>query len=554
MIRSKSHNRLILHKLMRKGRRKNLPLNMRYYVLYAFLYKYLSDKLKNHLMYYLAGDEADLNMLYLTDEGTDDLRQWALNDLGYFFTSQSAFIDQFIANKFVDDIFSPDFFKNLKNTIEFSPDNPSKDYFDQIIEILEDKLNFTRLYGDEDLTSFMSSYLFSISKFDIEERDFTFTQVYDAIAYSRQIRLSSTPEYISELINSIVKSQRNVVSNAYDPFLKDASILFNLYSQFTMSDIYAKENNELHYFYSLIKAFINEIDFENLHMSQENAIKSMSYDSQLFDVIASKVPDSFDEFSKTALKSQSIEVPSESDFKEKLFNNLGMDKLSEDKEALEALKILEKRFNAMEKGEVVSFAGEYESLKDSEFLFLINMINSLKDNGLMVISLSQNFLFKNSLALLRKFLTYENNYIDAVISLPEELGGVIRPEVVIVFRKNKKSDDVVFIDLSKKYGTEMSPNTFPGLVKRNLVLDKKTISNIIDALNNRKTVDKFSEIVSLKQLEENDFNLTVSRYVDTYDGEFIRLKDLKSDKKKIDEKMDCLNERIDALLDDLNFR
>ena len=344
------------------------------------------------------------------------------------------------------------------------------------------------------------------------------------------------------------------MSNAYDPFLKDASILFNLYNEFTMSDIYAKENNELHYFYSLIKAFINEINFENLHMSRENAIKSMSYDSQLFDLIASKLPNSFDEFSKTTLKSQSIEVPSETDFKEKLFNNLDMDKLSDDKEALEALKVLEKRLNAMEKSEVTSFTGEYESLKDSEFLFLINMINSLKDNGLMVISLSQNFLFKNSLALLRKFLTYENNYIDAVISLPEELGGVIRPEVVIVFRKNKSSDDVVFIDLSKKYGTEMSPNTFPGLVKRNLVLDKKTISNIIDVLNNRKTVDKFSEIVSLKQLEENDFNLSVSRYVDTYDGEFIRLNDLKSDKKKIDEKMDSLNERIDELMGDLNFR
>ena len=85
-------------------------------------------------------------------------------------------------------------------------------------------------------------------------------------------------------------------------------------------------------------------------------------------------------------------------------------------------------------------------------------------------------------------------------------------------------------------------------------MDKKTISNIIDVLNNRKTVDMFSEIVSLKQLEENDFNLSVSRYVDTYDGEFIRLKDLKSDKKKIDEKMDSLNERIDELMGDLNFR
>ena len=554
MFKSKSHNRVILHKLMRKGRRKNIPLNMRYYVLYAFLYKYMSDKLKNHLLYHLNGDEADFNMFYLTDEGTDDLRQWALNDIGYFFTTKSAFIDEFIANKYVDDIFNPDFFKNLKNSIEFSQDNQSKKYFEKIIEILDDKLNFSSIYGDDDLNSFMSNYLFSISKFDIEEREFTFAQVYDAIAYSRQIRLSSTPDYISQLINSIVKSQRRDVSNAYDPFLRNASILFDLHDQFTMSDIYAKENNELNYFYSLIKAFINEINFDNLHILQENAIKSMSYDSQLFDVIASKVPDSFDEFSKSTLKSQSIEVPTDNDFKEKLFNNLGMDKLSDDEEALKALKILEKRFNAMEKGEVVSFAGEYESLKDSEFLFLINMINSLKDNGLMVISLSQNFLFKNSLAILRKFLTYENNYIDAVISLPEELGGVIRPEVVIVFRKNKSSDDVVFIDLSKKYGTEMSPNTFPGLVKRNLVLDKKTISNIIDVLNNRKTVDKFSEIVSLKQLEENDFNLSVSRYVDTYDGEFIRLNDLKSDKKKIDEKMDSLNERIDELMGDLNFR
>ena len=554
MFKSKSHNRVILHKLMRKGRRKNIPLNMRYYVLYAFLYKYMSDKLKNHLLYHLNGDEADFNIFYLTDEGTDDLRQWALNDIGYFFTTKSAFIDQFIANKYVDDIFNPDFFKNLKNSIEFSQDNPSKKYFEKIIEILDDKLNFSSIYGDDDLNSFMSNYLFSISKFDIEEREFTFAQVYDAIAYSRQIRLSSTPDYISQLINSIVKSQRRDVSNAYDPFLRNASILFDLHDQFTMSDIYAKENNELNYFYSLIKAFINEINFDNLHILQENAIKSMSYDSQLFDVIASKVPDSFDEFSKSTLKSQSIEVPTDNDFKEKLFNNLGMDKLSDDEEALKALKILEKRFNAVEKNEVASFSGEYESLKDSEFLFLINMINSLKDDGLMVISLSQNFLFKSSLTLLRKFLTHENHYIDGIISLPEELGGVVRPEVVIVLRKNKNSGDVVFIDLSKEYGTEISRNAFPGLVKRNLVLDKKTISNILDALNNRKSVDKFSQVVSLKQIEENDFNLAVSRYVDTYDGEFIRLKDLKSEKEKIDEKMDSLNERIDALLDDLNFR
>ena len=53
---------------------------------------------------------------------------------------------------------------------------------------------------------------------------------------------------------------------------------------------------------------------------------------------------------------------------------------------------------------------------------------------------------------------------------------------------------------------------------------------------------------------KNDFNLAVSRYVDTYDGEFIRLKDLVNDKKMIDKEMDRLNTKINVLLDDLNIR
>ena len=63
----------------------------------------------------------------------------------------------------------------------------------------------------------------------------------------------------------------------------------------------------------------------------------------------------------------------------------------------------------------------------------------------------------------------------------------------------------------------------------------------------------FSEIVPLSELAKNDFNLAVSRYVDTYDGEFIRLNDLKGDKEKIDSKMDELNGKINDLMSDLNI-
>ena len=556
MNRSLSTNRKILNILLRKGKRKNTSPRFGYFILYAFLYKYLSDKLKNHLIDCIEGNETDLEMFYRTEEGIQDLREWALNDLGYFIESHSAYIDRFISDKFIEDIFSPEFFTILRDNIVFAPNNPAQDYFNRITEILKGEIRFYRFGFDEDLNSFMSNYLFTLSKFDIGEKNFTYAQVYDVIASSRQIRMSTTPEYISNLITSIVKSQKNIIGDAYDPFMKDGSILFKLYGDYPLSRVCGKEDNELYYYYSLIRAFIEDVDFTNISLYEENAIKSMAVDSRLFDVIASKVPNRFNDYSRLALKSQSIEIPHEgkSDFKEALLSNFDMDKLSDDDEALKALKVLEEKYYEIEKKQMVSFTGEYESLSDSEFLFLINMINSLRENGIMLVSLSQNFLFKSSLALLRKFLTYENNYIDAVISLPEELGRSVRPEVIILFRKDKRNDDIVFIDLSKKYGAVPSENAFPGLFKRNLILDDATTDKIIDAINNRRAVDKFSEIVSIRDLMKNDFNLAVSRYVDTYDGEFIRLKDLVNDKKMIDKEMDRLNTKINVLLDDLNIR
>ena len=123
----------------------------------------------------------------------------------------------------------------------------------------------------------------------------------------------------------------------------------------------------------------------------------------------------------------------------------------------------------------------------------------------------------------------------------------------MVFRKNRLYDDIVFIDLSDEYGTIPSPNAVAGLMRRNLIFDDKTIGKVVEALDKRKPLEKFSEIVPLSELAKNDFNLAVSRYVDTYDGEFIRLNDLKGDKEKIDSKMDELNGKINDLMSDLNI-
>lgn len=67
-------------------------------------------------------------------------------------------------------------------------------------------------------------------------------------------------------------------------------------------------------------------------------------------------------------------------------------------------------------------------------------------------------------------------------------------------------------------------------------------------------MDKFSEVVDLRELEKNEFNLTVSRYVDTYEGEYVRLEDLIDEKKEITENISRLTKEIDEMMNRLNIK
>lgn len=552
MRRRKSHNENILNYLLAKGRRTPFSINASYLILYAFLYKYMSDRLKNHLLHEFSGGDDDLKLFYFTI--ADELKDVALNDLGYFFESYDAYIDQFAADKFVDDFFDPIFLMRLKENITFSRDNPFEEYFNTIIETVERQTKFYQMNYDESEELLISNFLSSISKLDISEKEFPFQKVYEVISSSRQIRISSTPNYITQVLEGIITSAESDVASIYDPFLRDASNLLNVSKQFPASKVYAKEEDERYYFYSLIRAFINGCDFTNIFFKRENAIESMAFDEELFDVIVSKIPNNF-RHASVSYMNQSLEAPNPNkvDIKEQLISQFDLSSLDGDEELLNALSVFEKKVEAVEKSNIINFKGEYESLIDSEFLFLINMINCLKEDGTMAVSISQNFLFKNSLKTLRKFLTYENNYIDTVISLPE-VGRLIRPEVIIVFRKNRNLGDVLFIDVSRDYGTIPARVRIPGALRNNLIFDDKTVNRIIDVFVNRKRVDRFSEVISISDLEKNEFSLAVSRYVDTYEGEFVRLEDLESRKRDIDSKMDELSEKISFMMDDLNFK
>jgi type I restriction enzyme M protein len=200
------------------------------------------------------------------------------------------------------------------------------------------------------------------------------------------------------------------------------------------------------------------------------------------------------------------------------------------------------------------FVGEYEPLNDSEYLFLINLINCLKDDGVMVVSISQSFLFKNSLELLRKYLVYEHNYLDTVISIPEGLGRTTRPEVICVFRKNRINDDILFVDLTKNFKTKKAQHIAPGAIRRNLSLSNDTFNQLLRVYDRREIIERYSNVVSIREVAQNEFNLSVSRYVDTFEGEFIQLKDLANEKKEITSQIKELNKKIDEMMEELDLR
>ena len=231
--------------------------------------------------------------------------------------------------------------------------------------------------------------------------------------------------------------------------------------------------------------------------------------------------------------------------------DMDSDSFAQDVELNNALENLLEKID-VEKNSSMEFIGEYAPLKDNEFLFLINLIECLKEDGIMAISISQNFLFKNSLEILRKFLTFEKNYIDAIISIPDELGRG-RPEIIIVFKKNRSDSDILFIDMSKKFETQRGGVAFPGLFRRNLILADETINNLKHVFSNKLVINKFSNLVKIEEIMKNNFNLSVSRYVDTFEGKFIRLDDLSFEKREIDRNINELNVKIKKMMDELNI-
>lgn len=146
----------------------------------------------------------------------------------------------------------------------------------------------------------------------------------------------------------------------------------------------------------------------------------------------------------------------------------------------------------------------------ADFAFVLHALSLLKPSGNLFGILPHGVLFRGSKEGKIRERLLEDGIIASVIGLPEKLFlNTSIPTVILNFKKECNASDVLFIDAS---------NEFKKVGKQN-ILEQANIERIIDVYNLRKSVDRFACLCSFSDIKENDFNLNIPRYVDTYEPE-----------------------------------
>lgn len=178
--------------------------------------------------------------------------------------------------------------------------------------------------------------------------------------------------------------------------------------------------------------------------------------------------------------------------------------------------------------------------KNADYAFVLHMIKSINKNGRAGIVLPHGVLFRGGAEGRIREQIIKNDLIEAVIALPSKLFyGTGIPAAILIFNKNKPEnhkDKILIIDAEKDFEEGKNQNR----------LRKKDIEKIVSAFEGYKDIEKYARVIDVKELEENEFNLNVRRYVENGEEEekidvstsWKELKDIEKERDEVDKKVE----------------
>lgn len=293
-----------------------------------------------------------------------------------------------------------------------------------------------------------------------------------------------TPSQVSKLVAELVSPAEN--ERIYDPTCGSGGLLLKAYNkvQSRKVAVYGQEVNNQTWSLCKMNMFLHGVDDAVIWQGDTLANPQNIKEDKLmkFQCVVANPPFSLDKWDSGFLS----RLSGEDKKKEKM--NASLDP-----------------FNRFAWGVPPTSKGDYA--------FVLHMLHSLDENGgRMAVVLPHGVLFRGaSEGKIRKELI-EFNLLDTVIGLPANLFyGTGIPACILVFKKNRSKSDVLFIDASGEGNYEKGKN-------QNVLRDSD-IQRIVETYRKREAVDKYSYIATKEEIAENDYNLNIPRYVDTFEEE-----------------------------------
>ena len=323
-----------------------------------------------------------------------------------------------------------------------------------------------------------------------------------------------TPSAVSELLSSLVKPQEN--DRIYDPTCGSGSLLIKAYNKVPSKkvQIYGQESKGQNHSLARMNMFLHGIDDAKiawgdtlanpLHLENDKLMK--------FQVVVANPPFSLDKWAS------GFSGESNGDFK------------------MEASLDPYKRFDW---GVPPKSKGDYA--------FVLHMLHSLSENGRMAVVLPHGVLFRGaSEGKIRKQII-NMNLLDAVIGLPANLFfGTSIPATILIFKQNRATKDVLFIDASQDNMYEKGKNQNK--------LRSDDIVEIVNIYEKYKPIEKVAYVATIKEIKENDYNLNIPRYVDTFEEEkLVNLEEVKANIESIKDELQDVEEQMKKYLEELGL-
>jgi type I restriction enzyme M protein len=181
-----------------------------------------------------------------------------------------------------------------------------------------------------------------------------------------------------------------------------------------------------------------------------------------------------------------------------------------------------------------------------DYAFILHMIETMKPGtGRMAVVVPHGVLFRGAAEGRIRQKLIEENLLDMVIGLPEKLFyGTGIPAAILVFRKNKADDKVLFIDASRGYEAGKNQN----------LLREVDLQRIFDTAQARQNVDKYAYLATPAKIADNDFNLNIPRYVDTFEEEAeIDLMAVRRERAQLKAELEGLEAQMAVYLKELGY-